>query len=53
MLQAEWNRTRETVDGDVVSGTVPTLSSGKLEAAKAALANNPEKAFEDPGEDPP
>jgi hypothetical protein len=41
------------VDGDVVSGPVPTLFSDKLEAAKAALANNPERAFKDPGEDPP
>jgi hypothetical protein len=49
VLQAEWNRTREMVDGDVVSGPVPTLFSDKLEAAKAALANDPEKAFKDPG----
>ena len=37
------------VGEDVVSGPVPTLFSDELEAAKAALANDPEKAFQDLG----
>ncbi len=41
VLLAEWNRTREMVGGDVVSGPVPTLFSNELEAAKT-LANDPE-----------
>jgi hypothetical protein len=53
VLLAEWNRTCEIVDGDVVSGPMPTLFSDRLEAAKAALANDPEKAFQVLGEDPP
>jgi hypothetical protein len=50
-MLAEWNRTREMVGGDVVSGPVPTFFSNELEAAKT-LANDPEKAFQVRGEDP-
>jgi hypothetical protein len=49
VLLAEWSLTREMFDGDVVSGPVPTLFSDRPEAAKAALANDPKKAFQDLG----
>jgi hypothetical protein len=49
VLLSEWNLTCEMFDGDVVSGPVPTLFSDRPEAAKAALANDPEKAFQDLG----
>ncbi len=49
MLLSEWNLTCEMFDGDVVSGSVPTLFSDRPDAAKAALANDPEKAFQDLG----
>ncbi len=49
MLLSEWNLTCEMFDGDVVSGPVPTLFSDRPDAAKMALANDPEKAFQDLG----
>jgi hypothetical protein len=36
-------------DGEVISRPVPTLFSDRPEAAKAALVNDPEKAFMDLG----
>jgi hypothetical protein len=47
VLLAEWNLTCEMFDGEVISGPVPTLLSDRPEAAKAALVNDPEKAFMD------
>jgi hypothetical protein len=49
VLLSEWNLACEMFDGDAVSGPVPTLFSDRPEAAKAALANDPEKAFQDLG----
>jgi hypothetical protein len=49
VLLSEWNLACEMFDGDVVSGPVPTLFSNRPDAAKVALANDPEKAFQDLG----
>jgi hypothetical protein len=49
VLLVEWNLTCEMFDGDVISGPVPTLFSDRLDAAKAALGNDLEKAFQDLG----
>ncbi len=48
-MLAEWSLACEMFDGDVISGPVPTLFSDRPEAAKAALSNDPEKAFHDLG----
>jgi hypothetical protein len=44
---AEWNLECEMFDGEAIAGPVPTLFSDRPEAAKAALDNDPEKAFAD------
>jgi hypothetical protein len=49
VLLAEWNLACEMFDGEVISGPVPTLFCDRPEAAKAALSNDPEKAFADLG----
>jgi hypothetical protein len=49
VLLSEWNLACEMFDGDVVSGPVPTLFSDRPDAAKVALGNDPEKAFQDLG----
>jgi hypothetical protein len=47
VLLAEWNLECEMFDGEAIAGPVPTLFSDRPEAAKAALDNDPEKAFAD------
>jgi hypothetical protein len=49
VIMAEWSLAYEMLDGDVISGPMPTLFSDRPETAKAALANDPEKAFQDLG----
>ncbi len=49
MIMAEWSLAYKMLDGDVSSGPMPTLFSDRPETAKVALANDPEKAFQDLG----
>jgi hypothetical protein len=45
VLLAEWNLVCKMFDGDVISRPVLTLFSDRPDEAKAALINDPEKAF--------
>jgi hypothetical protein len=47
VLLVEWQLTTDYFDGDVLNGPVPRLFAPDPAIGKAAIANNPAKAFKD------
>jgi hypothetical protein len=47
VLLVEWQLTIDYFDGDVLNGPVPRLFAPDPAVAKAAIANDPAKAFKD------
>jgi hypothetical protein len=47
VLLVEWQLTTDYFDGDVLNGPVPRLFAPDPTIAKAAIANDPAKAFKD------